>query len=44
MKLDGRRYSSNVEDRRGSGGGMKKIGIGGAIGRLIIAALVVWLL
>lgn len=44
MRLDGRRYSNNVEDRRGSGGGgLKKIGIGGGIGGLIIAALVVWL-
>lgn len=37
MRLDGRRESSNVEDRRGSGGSMA--GIGG-IGGVIIAALV----
>ncbi len=43
MKLNGRRYSSNVEDRRGSSGGGKMLGIGGGIGGLIIAALVVWL-
>lgn len=43
MRLDGRRYSSNVEDRRGSGGGKKMLGIGGGIGGLIIAALFVWL-
>lgn len=43
MRLDGRRTSSNVEDRRGSRGGGKMIGIGGGIGGLIIAALFVWL-
>lgn len=43
MRLDGRRFSNNVEDRRGSGGGIKKFGIGGGIGGLIIAALIVWL-
>lgn len=42
MRLDGRRYSSNVEDRRGRGPGGKIAGIGG-IGALVIAALVVWL-
>lgn len=42
MKLDGRRYSSNVEDRRGSGRGKTIAGVGG-IGGLIIAALFVWL-
>ncbi|MDE6577164.1 MAG: zinc metallopeptidase [Muribaculaceae bacterium] len=43
MRLDGRRQSSNVEDRRGaSRGGMKLAGVGG-IGGLIIAALFVWL-
>ena len=41
MKLDGRRFSRNVSDRRGLSGG-KVAGIGG-IGGLIIAALVVWL-
>lgn len=42
MRLDGRRTSSNVEDRRGSSGtGMKLAG--GGIGGLIIAAIVVWL-
>ena len=42
MRLDGRRTSSNVEDRRGSSGrGMKLAG--GGIGGLIIAALIVWL-
>lgn len=43
MRLDGRRYSNNVEDRRGSGGGKKMLGIGGGIGGLIIAALIVWI-
>ncbi len=43
MRLDGRRQSSNVEDRRGSSGrGTRIAGIGG-IGGLVIAALVVWL-
>lgn len=41
MRLDGRRESSNVDDRRRSGGG-KKAGIG--IGGLVIAALVVWMM
>ena len=42
MKLDGRRESSNVEDRRGLSGG-KVAGIGG-IGAVIIAALFAWTL
>ncbi len=42
MKVDGRRSSNNVEDRRGSGRGRTIAGIGG-IGGLIIAALFVWL-
>ena len=42
MRLDGRRQSSNVDDRRGAGRGGRIAGIGG-IGGLIIAALVVWL-
>lgn len=43
MRLDGRRFSNNVEDRRGSSGRGKTVaGIGG-IGGLIIAALVIWL-
>ncbi len=41
MRLDGRRESSNVDDRRRSGGG-KKAGMG--IGGLVIAALVVWMM
>ena len=36
MNLNGRRQSSNVDDRRGKGG---KIAIGGGIGAVIIAAL-----
>lgn len=40
MKLDGRRTSSNVEDRRGSG--MKTKG-GLGLGGLIIAGLLVWI-
>lgn len=41
MRLDGRRTSSNVEDRRGSSGG-KMAGMG--IGGLIIVGLITWLL
>lgn len=42
MRLDGRRESGNVEDRRGGGfsGGKASLGIGG----LIIGGLIVWLL
>ncbi len=40
MKLTGRRESSNVEDRRGMGGG-KKAGLG--IGGIIMVALIAWL-
>ena len=40
MRLDGRRVSSNVEDRRGMSGGAKAgLGIGG----IIIVALMAWL-
>ncbi len=40
MKLDGRRESSNVEDRRGMGGGAKAgLGIGG----IIVVALMAWM-
>lgn len=40
MRLNGRRQSSNVEDRRGMGGGTKaSLGIGG----IIIVALMAWL-
>lgn len=42
MKLDGRRESSNVEDRRGQAGGrlpIGKLGGGGIIGIIIIAAI-----
>lgn len=41
MRLDGRRTSSNVEDRRGLSGGAKIAG--GGIGGLIIAALLIWI-
>lgn len=40
MRLDGRRESSNVEDRRGMGGGAKAgLGIGG----IIVVALMAWM-
>lgn len=42
MRMNGRRVSGNVEDRRGRSGG-KIAGIGGGIGGLIIAALIVWI-
>lgn len=41
MRLNGRRFSSNVDDRRGIGGG-KKAGLG--IGGLVIAAVITWLM
>ena len=41
MRLDGRRQSGNVEDRRGMGAGTKIAG--GGIGALIVAALITWL-
>lgn len=40
MRLDGRRESNNVEDRRGMGGG-KKTGIGG-IGGIILVAVIAY--
>ena len=40
MRLDGRRESSNVEDRRGMSGGAKA---GMGIGGIIIVALMAWL-
>lgn len=39
MKLDGRRRSDNVEDRRGKGPGKVTLGLGG----MIIVGLVIWL-
>lgn len=41
MRLDGRRESTNVDDRRRRGGG-KKAGIG--IGGLVIATLITWMM
>lgn len=41
MRLDGRRFSNNVNDRRGMSSG-KIAGVGG-IGGLLIVALIVWL-
>ena len=43
MKLDGRRMSTNVDDRRKKGGTVAKVGGGIGIGGIIIA-LIVWLL
>ena len=42
MRLDGRRESSNVDDRRGMSGGAKA-GIGGGIG-IIVIALLTWIM
>lgn len=41
MRLNGRRESTNVDDRRGGRGG-KKIGLG--IGGIVIAALITWIM
>ena len=41
MRLNGRRFSCNVDDRRRMGGG-KKAGLG--IGGLVIAAVITWLM
>lgn len=41
MRLDGRRFSNNISDRRGSKGS-RIAGIGG-VGGLLIVALIVWL-
>lgn len=42
MKLDGRRESTNVEDRRGMSRGVKA-GIGGGIGGILLIALITFL-
>lgn len=42
MRLNGRRESSNVSDRRGSGGG-RGLKIGGGIGAVVIAAIIAWI-
>lgn len=44
MRLDNRRMSSNVDDRRNRGGGIRKAGIGGGIGAVVITAIVVWIM
>lgn len=41
MKLNGRRESTNVDDRRRGGG--RKVALGGGIGGIIVAALIAWL-
>ncbi len=41
MRMDGRRRSNNVQDRRGGGG--KSLALGGGIGAVIIAALIAWI-
>ena len=41
MKLDGRRESTNVEDRRGKGGAMKAGGLG--LGGIVIAVIIYFL-
>ncbi len=42
MRLNGRRESSNVSDRRGSGGA-RGLKIGGGIGAVIIATIIAWI-
>ncbi|MCM1077407.1 MAG: neutral zinc metallopeptidase [Bacteroides sp.] len=42
MRLNGRRESSNISDRRGSGRG-SGLKIGGGIGAVIIAAIIAWI-
>lgn len=42
MRLNGRRESTNVSDRRGSGGG-RGLKIGGGIGAVVIAAIIAWI-
>ncbi|HBN64596.1 MAG: neutral zinc metallopeptidase [Muribaculaceae bacterium] len=42
MRLNGRRESSNVSDRRGSGGA-RGLKIGGGIGAVIIAVIIAWI-
>lgn len=42
MRLNGRRFSNNIIDKRGSSSGTKIAGIGG-VGGLVIAALLIWL-
>lgn len=42
MRLNGRRLSNNVEDRRGKRSGAKIAGIGGVAG-IVIAALIAWI-
>lgn len=42
MRLNGRRFSNNVSDRRGGVSGTKIAGIGG-LGGMLIIALIVWL-
>lgn len=41
MRLDGRRQSSNIDDRRGRSG--RGVAVGGGIGAVIIAALIAWI-
>lgn len=43
MKLNGRRFSNNVDDRRGNSGSRMGLKLGGGIGAVIIAALITWL-
>lgn len=41
MRLNGRRQSGNIEDRRSGGKG--KLALGGGIGAVIVAALIAWI-
>ena len=42
MRLNGRRQSSNFDDRRGRGIG-SGLKIGGGIGAVIVAAIIAWI-
>ena len=41
MRLNGRRQSSNIQDRRSGGKG--KFAVGGGIGAIVIAAIIAWI-
>lgn len=43
MRLDGRRRSTNVDDRRGQSSGRRGLAVGGGVVGIIIAAVITWL-
>lgn len=44
MRMNGRRESSNVDDRRGRSGGMNGLKLGGGIGGVIVAVLLAFIM